>query len=187
MSGSLIGLAATLWVCKDVVNVGVLKQGDQALLFDFGSGVVLSQLEDLGISSVDRIFLTHHHRDQAYGLLRCKDRGFRVTVPKEERHLFDGAEGYWSDPASRWHLYNVRPHHFTLTESIDVSESVTDGATFSWGDATITAVATPGHTDGSLSYVVDLERKRFVFCGDVIYEGGRALDLHSLQKGGLRP
>ena len=57
-SPTLIKLAATLWICKDVVNVGILRRGDQALLIDFGSGQALNHLEDLGISSVERILFT---------------------------------------------------------------------------------------------------------------------------------
>ena len=42
---------------------------------------------------------------------------------------------------------------------------------------------TPGHTDGSLSYLVEVDGKRVVFCGDAIYDEGQVWDLYSLQKG----
>ncbi len=57
-----------------------------------------------------------------------------------------------------------------------------EGDHFRWGAAEITVFATPGHTDGSVSYLVAVDGKRFVFCGDTIYGKGQLWDLYSLQK-----
>ena len=52
-----------------------------------------------------------------------------------------------------------------------------------WGSAKITVIATPGHTDGSISYLVEVDNRRILFSGDVIYDKGQVWDVYSLQKG----
>ena len=43
--------------------------------------------------------------------------------------------------------------------------------------------STPGATTGSVSYLVEIDGKKFCFSGDVIYGPGQISDFHSLQKG----
>jgi len=40
-----------------------------------------------------------------------------------------------------------------------------------------------GHTDGSLSYLVEVDGRRVAFCGDAICDEGQIWELYSLQKG----
>jgi glyoxylase-like metal-dependent hydrolase (beta-lactamase superfamily II) len=56
---------------------------------------------------------------------------------------------------------------------VDVDRPLRDGDVLSWEHCTVTAVATPGHTDGSLSYVVDGGPIRFALVGDLVHAGGR--------------
>lgn len=65
------------------------------------------------------------------------------------------------------------------------SQSPPRAAALHWGPATIGVLATPGHTDGSVSYVVDVDGRRTVFSGDAIADAGKVWDLWSLQKGTL--
>jgi glyoxylase-like metal-dependent hydrolase (beta-lactamase superfamily II) len=71
-----------------------------------------------------------------------------------------------------------------LTESIQATYQLRDGDTIKWGPAFITAIETPGHTDGSLSYIIDVDRQRYIFSGDLIYDKGKIVDLYSMQRGG---
>jgi glyoxylase-like metal-dependent hydrolase (beta-lactamase superfamily II) len=166
------------------VNVGVLHDGDRALLFDCGEGSVVSTLVALGVRHVERVLFTHHHRDQASGVARFARKGARICVPEEERAWFESVDAYWNDPARRWHLYDDHPHPWMLTEPVSVHEVLRDGDSFVWGPARITAVSTPAHTDGSLTYVVDVDGRRFAFTGDLIADVGRVWDIYSLQKKG---
>ena len=52
-----------LYLFEDTCNVYVLKEGTRALLIDFGSGRVLDHLGNLGVTRVEWILHTHHHRD----------------------------------------------------------------------------------------------------------------------------
>ena len=176
-------LGEHLFVHHGNINVGVIRNGDRALLIDCGEGSVATVLPRLGIRSVDRILFTHHHRDQACGVDRVMGKETRIVVPAEERPWFENVAAYWNDPKSRWHLYNLHPHHLMLAESVRVNDVVRDGDVLTWGPARIRVLSTPGHTDGSVSYLVEVDGRRVVFSGDAIYDDGRVWDLHSLQKG----
>jgi len=176
-------LGDNLFVYHGVANVGIVRDGEQALLIDCGDNRVLPALKELGIQHVGTILLTHHHRDNAAGAGPFVQTGAKVAVPAGERALFEDVASYWNNPTNRWHIYHARPR-LVLTEPIPVHAAYKDGETIKQGRTTITVVETPGHTDGSVSYQVDLaEAKRFIFSGDLIYNEGQIYDLYSLQKG----
>src|SRR3954470_10959388 len=62
-----VKLSDNLFLLEDTCNVYLIRRNDRALIIDFGSGKILQHLRDLGISQIDWIFHTHHHRDQAQG------------------------------------------------------------------------------------------------------------------------
>ncbi|MDW8105830.1 MAG: MBL fold metallo-hydrolase, partial [Armatimonadota bacterium] len=163
-------------------NVGVLHHGEEALLIDVGDGAVLDVLAGCGIRWVDGVLLTHHHRDQAEGAPRVLETGGWTGAPEAERALFEEVEAYWADPSNRWHLYRFRPHN-VLSQSVPIHRTFVDGDTLRWTPARITALQTPGHTDGSMTYLVDVDGQRIAFCGDLIFSEGQILDIYSLQKG----
>ena len=184
MSGSVTQLSDSLFVYHDNINVGILREGDRALLIDCGGGAVRSALTQLGIRTVEKALFTHHHRDQASGVKSLAGPTTCIGVPAQERQLFEAVEAFWNDPKMRWHLYNYHPHNLMLAEPIPVTEAYSEGDTVQWGDATIRVLDTPGHTDGSVSYLVSVDGGQFAFCGDAIYDVGQIWELYSLQKGG---
>ena len=54
-----------------------------------------------------------------------------------------------------------------------VGTLATGGHQFAFGPARIHVLATPGHTEGAVSYLVEVDSKRVVFSGDCIYDGLR--------------
>ncbi len=179
----LLPLSEHLSVYRGPINVGVLHVGDAALLFDCGDGQVAEVLPALGVAKVERIFFTHHHRDQACGAPKFLKDGAKLVVPETERAWFDHVESYWNDPKTRWDIYNFHPHRLMLAESVPVTATVAPGDEISWHDATIRVLATPGHTDGSVSYLVEVDGRKVVFSGDVLHDAGQLWELYSLQKG----
>jgi glyoxylase-like metal-dependent hydrolase (beta-lactamase superfamily II) len=178
----IVHITDHLGICRGNINVGIVYEDDRCLLVDLGDGSVLTKLDELGLRP-DHLVFTHHHRDQACGI-GLVPTGMRMGVPEMERWLFEDVGRYWRDGANRWHLYNFHPHHLALAESTEVTESYSDGNHFAWGPATITVISTPGHTDGSMSYLIEVDGKRICFSGDLIYDGeGRLWELYSLQKG----
>lgn len=181
-NGAPIQLSEHLFVYPGPVQVGILRDGPRALLIDCGDGRVAEALPTLGIQAVAQILFTHHHRDQACGAARLVDQGATLHVPVGEKAYFDDVASYWNDPKQRWDLYQFRPQRRMLTESVRVEGTLAEGQELAWGPAKIQALATPGHTDGSLSYLVEVDGRRVVFCGDVLCGEGHIWDLYSLQK-----
>jgi glyoxylase-like metal-dependent hydrolase (beta-lactamase superfamily II) len=184
--GELTRLSENLAVYHGAVNVGILHHGGKALLIDCGDGRVAEALPQLGVTAVEQLVFTHHHRDQACGAHTWAARGTKIGVPAAERAAFENVGAFWQDPRCRWHLYNYHPSHLMLAESIRVDAEYSAGSEFAWGPARLRVLPTPGHTDGSVSYVVDVDDRRVVFCGDVIYGPGQVWEIHSLQKGFAR-
>ena len=176
-------LSRHLSVFEGPINVGIVRDGNKALLIDCGDGSVTAALKPLGIERVERVLFTHHHRDQACAAWQFQAAGARLLVPADERDGFDRVADYWSNRKSRWHLYNFHPHHLMLAEPVRVDATVSAGQTITWGPATIRVISTPGHTDGSVSYLVEVDGRRVAFSGDAIYDEGQVWEIDSLQKG----
>ena len=170
-----------LYIHHGHVNTGILRDGDRALLIDPSGDSLQTTLAELSITNVAQILFTHHHRDSTTGFPISDD--VRVGVPAEEASWFTEVETFWNDPQYRWHLYNYHPHNLMLADAIRVTDTYTDSAHFEWGAASLTVLETPGHTDGSVTYLIDVDGKRFAFTGDLIYDEGQLWELYSLQKG----
>lgn len=184
MSNQYSQLTDQIFIHHGSINVGILRDDDRALLIDCGDGSVRSTLDALGISAVDTVLFTHHHRDQASGVGSVASNNTRVGVPAQERRWFESVETFWNDLQMRWHLYNYHPHNLMLAESVSVTDAYTEGDSLRWGNAKISVIDTPGHTDGSVSYMVEVGEACYAFCGDLIYDTGQIWELYSLQKGG---
>ncbi len=174
-------LSHHLYVHHGHVNTGILRDGNRALLID-PSGISLqTTLTELGITNIEQILFTHYHRDNTSGFPISDN--VRIGVPESEKQWFTEVETFWNDPKYRWHLYNCHPYNLMLANAIPVTDTYTEGSQIEWGPATIRVLETPGHTDGSITYLVDVDNIRFAFSGDLIYDKGKIWELYSLQKG----
>ena len=174
-------LSHHLYVHHGHVNTGILRDGDRALLID-PSGISLqTTLTELGITNIEQILFTHHHRDNTSGFPISDN--VRIGVPESEKQWFTEVETFWNDPKYRWHLYNCHPHNLMRANAMLVTDTYTEGSQIEWGPAIIRVLETPGHTDGSITYLVDVDNIRFAFSGDLIYDEGKIWELYSLQKG----
>jgi glyoxylase-like metal-dependent hydrolase (beta-lactamase superfamily II) len=118
-------ISDNLYLFEDTCNVYVIRDGTRAILVDFGSGKILDHLQALGISKVEWILHTHHHRDQCQGDHKAVERGIPIAVPAHERHLFADAENFWRNRRV-FHLYYVRNDFNTITENIPVARALAD-------------------------------------------------------------
>jgi glyoxylase-like metal-dependent hydrolase (beta-lactamase superfamily II) len=178
-----VELSPHLLAYQGPINVGIVRDGPRALLVDCGDGSVAEHLKRLGVTAVEQVLFTHHHRDQACGAWRFQAAGARLVVPAAEQSYFDRVADYWNGRKSRWNLYNFHPHHLMLAEPVRVDATATPGQTIAWGPAKIQVLETPGHTDGSVTYLIDVDGRRTAFSGDAIYDQGQVWDISSLQKG----
>ena len=174
-------LSHHLYVHHGHVNTGILRDGNRALLIDPSGTTLDATLAELGITNIEQILFTHHHRDNTAGF-PIPDN-VHVGVPSKEAAWFSEVETFWNDSKYRWHLYNYHPHNLMLADSIRVDDTHTEGAEIQWGPASLKVLETPGHTDESVTYLINVDGERFAFSGDLIYDEGQLWELYSLQKG----
>jgi glyoxylase-like metal-dependent hydrolase (beta-lactamase superfamily II) len=173
-------LSESLYSYSDTCNVYVLKDGSRAILIDLGAGSVLDHLGEIGVSSVDWILHTHHHRDQCQGDPIANARGIPIAVPAHERPYFDEVEVFWGS-RQIYNVYDVRQTFFTLAESVTVTRALVDYETFAWGPYKLFVQPTPGHSLGHIALVGDVDGHRVAFTGDLIAAPGRIRALYDLQ------
>ncbi len=165
------------------INVGVLGSDGEATLVDCSADAAAAVRGAPSAAAIARVAMTHYHRDQTVGLADAVANGAALYVPAEERDLFDAVEAHWSDEKRRWHLYDDHPFPPVMANSVPVTGGLEDGDACEWSGLPVTVLHTPGHTNGSVSYLVDDGDTRVAFVGDVMYDGGRLWDMYSLQKG----
>ena len=86
----------------------------------------------------------------------------------------------------RWHLYNYHPHNLMLAESVPVTDTYAEGDSIQWGNAKIRVINTPGHTDGSVSYAVEVDGTLFRFLRRSDLRYGADLGIITVSKKGER-
>lgn len=134
------------------VNFWLYRNGTSYLCFDCGFGVdrIQRQLDCLGIDAknVTHIFLTHSDFDHVGGISVFSNA--EIFLSSDEEQMFSGKNG-----RAFGLIHNAaisRPYH--LLHGDDVIQI---------GAATVRAVATPGHTPGSMCYLLN---ESMLFVGD---------------------
>jgi hydroxyacylglutathione hydrolase len=143
------------------VNLFIIARAGEAIAIDAGYGerAVAEELERLPLAaqSVTHVFLTHTDRDHAGGLDAFP--GAQVFLSKDEEQMIDGRT-----PRFAWLYHNPpieRPYR-----------TLEDGEAVGFGSIRVRAIATPGHTRGSMAFLVD---DRLLFTGDTLaLHDGRA-------------
>ncbi|GAA1823240.1 MBL fold metallo-hydrolase [Microlunatus capsulatus] len=147
---------------------------------DFGSGRVLDLLPALGLDRITDVVMTHHHRDQGQGLPRAVAAGVRVHVPPVEVELFTAVDRMW-EGRQLDNRYLLRDDHLSLLEPVAVTGTVPEYREADYGGVRLRALPTPGHTVGSVSYLLDRGGQRTAFTGDLLYGPGQVWSLASTQ------
>ena len=180
VDGALQQLSESLYRFDDTCNVYVVRAGPEAILVDIGDGRVLDVLADLGVERVTDIIVTHHHRDQVQGLPRAAAAGIRIWVPATEQELFVRAE---ERRQSRGVLnnYNTREDRFSISASVPIAGPIPEYVPTQYGAITVTALPLPGHTVGSVGFLIDVDGRRVAFTGDLIAGAGKVWSLAATQ------
>jgi glyoxylase-like metal-dependent hydrolase (beta-lactamase superfamily II) len=170
---------------RDTCNVYVIvsdagEGGRTGVCIDFGSGLVLDHLGELGLDSITDVLMTHHHRDQGQGLPRAVAAGIRIHVPPVEVDLFADVETMWQTRPIP-NDYNLRQDRFSLLESVPVTSVVPEYRTADYGGVSLRVIPTPGHTTGSVTYLLEREGETVAFTGDLIYAPGKVWSLAATQ------
>ncbi len=173
-------MAAGVACYRDTCNVYVLTAGDEAVLVDFGSGAVLDHVTELGVERVTDVLVTHHHRDGVQGLARAAAAGIRIWVPPHERELIDAVDARWATRRFD-NDYDLRQDRFSLLEQVPVDGVVSEYRRGRYGHVEVYALPTPGHTVGSVTYLVELDGRTVAFSGDLVHGDGKVWSLAATQ------
>jgi len=140
------------------------------------------------IKKADMVLFTHFRRDVIGAGRTLVAKGATAVAPVDQREYFGKGDSIWVEIARK----QFREHTNRTTKiamlPINVNFFVKGGETLQWQDLKIKVVNTTGYTRGSVSYITDIDSKRFAFVGDLIYGDGKLFDLYSFQdslKGGI--
>ncbi|MRG58775.1 MBL fold metallo-hydrolase [Agromyces sp. CFH 90414] len=181
-----VEIARGIWRIADTCAVYLIIDPDKpsgerdAIAIDFGSGRALDHLAELGIRSLTDVLMTHHHRDQGQGLPRAVAIGARIHVPPVEVELFEQVELMW-EGRQLDNDYNLRQDRFSLLESVPVHATVPEYRALVFEAATLRVLPAPGHTIGSVAYLLERDGERIAFTGDLIYAPGKVWSLAATQ------
>jgi glyoxylase-like metal-dependent hydrolase (beta-lactamase superfamily II) len=158
-------------------HVYLLHSDQECALIDSGSGVqpqlvVESLREALEPGwNLRYLLLTHSHGDHAGGVHAIRENwSAKIAASAWERRMLEaGSDDDLGLTQARFagtyppeYRFQHAPGDLTLE----------DGDTLALGRLTIQALLTPGHTRGSLCYLVDAPGGPLLFSGDTVFWGG---------------
>jgi N-acyl homoserine lactone hydrolase len=179
------------------IHAWLVEAGDRLVLVDAGETVdakdvafarfgvaaedeIDKQVEAAGFSvrDIDMVVLTHVHGDHADGVARLRDA--RVVISREEAKVVGSVEAR----LTRRIVGQPLPEGFA-PEAIDLDDGTVGGFARSKRIAEgVHVVATPGHTAGHVSVLVDQGDHQVLLAGDVAYDEAQ---LRARQVDGVSP
>ena len=176
---SVVEIAPNLYCISEfyLVNAFLLVGEEKAVLFDTGCGIgtireICERITDKPIT----VMLTHGHFDHSGGLYQFTDCEVYMhpadlgmnTGNNQFRQFYATSRGPVRFPGEK----NIQamlariPAEEPEVVSLDITKPVKEGDVFDVGGSTITVFETPGHTEGSVAYLV--EPQRVLISGDTI-------------------
>jgi glyoxylase-like metal-dependent hydrolase (beta-lactamase superfamily II) len=137
-----------------------------------------------GLGGVERVLLTHHHRDSCRAAAECVARGIPVLAPRLSAPWLTpkGVGEYWEkclprptpgrEPTLHDRSFDTW-EYFVPAEGVEgVQCTLEPGQFLEWRGWTIEVVGTPGHSKDHVSYVARRGAVVLCFAGDAIYAPG---------------
>jgi glyoxylase-like metal-dependent hydrolase (beta-lactamase superfamily II) len=145
----------------------LIEGSDGAVLVDPGSGFLerelVANIEATGcaLQQIKGILLTHCHVDHALGAYRLRQGGVPLICSAQTADILRlGGHEVWYE----------YPDYVIPTE---VDKTVADGEVLHLSGVSIRAVHTPGHTPGSMSFLVETADGLTALTGDLINDHGQ--------------
>jgi len=164
-----------MFVHADTCNTYVLRDGDAAILVNLGDAGVLDRLGEIGVKNVEWILFTDHHREQLQGIGRVDRAKTKIAAPKEEQALFETPREFrkWRPKLSDQYTVHGASYVRPPASRVKLDRTLADGETLEWRDRKITCLATPGHSPGGMTYVLERDGRKCVFSGGLMHDGAR--------------
>lgn len=172
-------ITENVFLYEDTCQVYIVRNQNQAILIDYGSGAVQKELPNLGIDEVKAVLVTHHHRDQLQGLAGAVAE-FPVYVPHAERKLIAEADVMWQS-RELLNNYNCRQDRFSALADVACAGTLEDYAEYEFAGIKVKVWPTPGHTTGSITLEIFMDHEKLAFTGDLIFGRGKVCSLAATQ------
>ena len=156
-------------------HVYLIRGADATVLIDAGAGRSAGSIAARLTERRGRrlLLLTHGHADHAGGAAALSRLvpGLRVLAGNPVRDwIAAGDEGLLS--VDKGKVAGVYPADYRF-EPCPEAWPIEDGEKIDLGGAVLTALATPGHADGHMCYLLNAPEGRALFSGDCVFTGGR--------------
>jgi len=161
-------------------NVYLIDCGGEFALIDAGAGRNVDAILDvvradgLDPQAIRHVLLTHAHGDHAGGCAALHERlGAKIWASDEAgRWVSSGDEAAISLDIAR--TAGVYPPDYRF-QACPVDGLVVDGAPLTIGCCEFLPIATPGHADGHIAYLLRQDGRTALFVGDLLVCGGQVL------------
>jgi len=166
-------ITKSVWICSgDVNGVYIHRNGEKLVIY--------GDPDDM-IKKTEKVLFTHYRRDVIWAGQKLVQKGSLAVIPAQEKPYFTRVDSIWEKITStRFHDYYCQTTKIGILP-LEECRTVSGEEILKWQDINIKILNTPGFTRGSISYIADIDGKRFAFVGDLIYGNGKILDLYSFQ------
>ncbi len=150
-----------------------LVDNGRALLIDAPTND--SGLEKFGAKKIDKVLLTHHHRDSCAALNQYLKAGTPVLAPEKSQPWLEKTKvkQFWLKNIP---LRNSRTAYFVVPVGYKgIDFSIKPNQTFQWQNWNFRVIPTPGHSKDHVAYAAwkGKENTWIVFSGDAIAAPGK--------------
>ena len=158
-------------------HVYLVKGKDGLVLIDAGGGTdgdtILENIRREGFDpdNIKALLLTHNHFDHSCGAGELREKtGCKVYLSHKTRNLLEHgtAEEAGLDRAIEQGVY---PKGFQYRNCV-VDGAVHDGDVIEAAGLHFKAIGIEGHSPDSICYLLEIDGRRNLFCGDVLFYGG---------------
>jgi len=164
-------------------HVYLIENREGHILIDAGVGLeddrIIENIKKEGIDPywIKHLFLTHTHSDHAGGAAGLKEKlGLKVYVSSEEAEYLRSCDQMelGLDIAIDDGIY---PEDYRFP-NCEPDIELKGGEIFTFGDMRMQAILTPGHSIGSMCYLVKQDGRTCLFSGDVVVHSGKLMFLN---------
>lgn len=140
-------------------NTYVLTEDNKrAIIIDPAQPRVAEELEKLSLTPA-YVLLTHCHFDHVGGVEALQKKGAKVICGEREKALV-------GTPSELYSAFGASKSNY------EVDETFADNEVKTLADMQVQALFTPGHTVGSVCYLItEKEGGRYLFTGDTLFAG----------------
>ncbi|MFW6099772.1 MAG: MBL fold metallo-hydrolase [Bacteroidota bacterium] len=158
---------------KEHVNgVQINKNGHRLMIYGDHSGK---------FEKTDYVLFTHHRRELIQTGRKLVENGARAVVPGDEAENIEHPDRFWKSYIEKRDGYFGGMMTNRVTKSMEIAKKVQDGDQISWQGLDIKVLNTPGYAENAVSYLVNIDEKKYAFVGDLIYDEGQIADICNLQ------